>query len=243
MRKKHLIGALVAVVAMAFAAVAIASPQFNQEANIKYTVGKAKKPSGIKANLVATDPGAQPAGNLPPVNTVKITLAGSKIDTTAGKQCKLPANDAPNCPRDTRIGGGTASANLVGTNPTTGQPNVTQGLAQTVDAYLKSGGIYFVVRGVTLPTTAILNAKLTKRGVLTVNVERDLPKIPGGNKIILTDFQTNLKKVTKGRGKNLKALVTTPACGKSKKFTITTKFTYGGGQGPKTIKSTTPCKK
>lgn len=241
MRKTHLIGALVGVLALALSAVAVASPQFKQTASLKYSTKQAQQPAGVSAELHATDPGAVPPGNQPGVRTLKIAFKGAKANTKVGKLCRLPKDQADRCPPNTRVGTGTASANLVGTNPSTGQPNVTVGLAQTVAAYQTTGGFYFVVKGVDLPTTAILKATLSKRGVLNVNVERDLPVIPGGNKIVLTDFEVKIKKVTSGSGKRRKSLVTTPKCPRSKKFSITAAFNYTDGSS-KTVTSTQRCR-
>ncbi len=240
MRKVHLIGALVGVLALSLAAVAVASPQFKQTASLKYSTKKAQQPAGVSAELHATDPGAVPPGNQPGVNTLKITFKGAKANTKVGKLCTLPKDQADRCPSNTRVGTGTASANLVGINAATGQPTVNAGLKQTVAAYQTSGGFYFVVKGVDIQSTAILKAGLSSKGVLSVNVERDLPKLPGGNKIVLTDFQVSIKKVTKGSGKKRKALVTTPKCPKSKKFSITAAFNYTDGS-KKSVTATQKC--
>lgn len=241
MRKVHLIGALVGVLALALSAVAVASPQFKQTVKAKYTTNKAQQPAGLSVNLSATDPGAQPPGAQPGVKTLKITFSGAKIDFSAAKLCTLPQNQAESCPSNTKIGDGTASANLVGTNPSTGQKTVAQNLGQKVTAYTVKGGIYLIVKGTSLPTTAILKASLSKKGVLSVNVERDLPVIPGGNKIVLTDFAVKIKKITKGSGKKRKEFITTPKCPKSKKFTIKSNFNYDDGS-KKNITTTQKCK-
>jgi hypothetical protein len=240
-RKVHLIGALVGVLALAVSAVAVASPQFKQTVSAKYTTSKAKQPAGLSVNLSATDPGAVPPGAQPGVKTVKITFSGAAIDFKAAKLCKASQDQAESCPKNTKVGTGTAKANLVGTDATTGQKKVTQNLGQTVSAYAISGGLYLIVKGTTLPTTAILKATLSKKGVLGVNVVRDLPVIPGGNKIVLTDFAVKIKKLTTGKGKSLKSFVTTPKCGKSKKYKITSNFVYEDGS-KKNITATQKCK-
>jgi hypothetical protein len=240
-RRTHLIGALVGVLALAISAVAVASPQFKQTVKASYSVKKAQKPAGLSVNLSATDPGAVPAGAQPGVKTVTITFSGAKVNFAAVKICTLPKDQAESCPANTKIGDGTASANLVGTNTATGQKTVVPNLGQTVSAYAVKGGLYLIVKGTSLPTTAILQATLSKKGALAVNVERDLPVIPGGNKIVLTDFAVKIKKVTKGSGKKLKAFITTPKCGKSKKFKIVSKFNYDDGS-KKNITATQKCK-
>jgi hypothetical protein len=240
-RKVHLIGALVGALALALSAVAVASPQFKQTVKAKYTTNKAQQPAGLNVNLSATDPGAQPPGAQPGVRTLKITFSGAKIDFSAAKLCTLTQDQAESCPANTKVGDGTASANLVGTNPTTGQKTVTQNLGQKVTAFTTKGGIYLIVKGTSLPTTAILKGSLSKKGVLSVNVERDLPVIPGGNKIVLTDFAVKIKKVVKGSGKKRKEFITTPKCPKSKKFTIKSSFNYDDGS-KKNITTTQKCK-
>jgi hypothetical protein len=240
-RKVHLIGVVAGALALALSAVAVASPQFKQTVSAKYSTSKAQQPAGLSVNLSATDPGAVPPGAQPGVKTVKITFSGAKVDFKAAKLCTQPKDKAESCPSNTKIGSGTASANLVGTNATTGQKTVTQNLGQTVSAYAVSGGIYLIVKGTSLPTTAILKATLSKKGALNVNVERDLPVIPGGNKIVLTDFAVKIKKITKGKGTSRKEFITTPKCGKSKKFKITSNFVYEDGS-KKNITTTQKCK-
>lgn len=223
----RLIGALAGVAALAVAATpSAASPQFDQQVKAKYTTAKQKRAAGIRVNLSATDPGAQPAGNQPGVSRLTMRFAGARVNTRAGRRCTLPKARAESCPRRTRIGAGRALANLVGTNPSTGQVSVTQGIRQRVTAHLTRGGIYLVVKGVDLPTTAILKAKLSRRGVLKVNVARDLPRLPGGNKIVLTDFNVKVRKVARGKGKRRKALITTPRCAKNRRFKIVSSFVY-----------------
>lgn len=237
MRKSYMIGALVGAMALVFAAVSFAatSPQFKQVAKITYSTSKARSAAGTKATLIATDPGAVPAGSFKGAAKVVIAFPGAKIDTKAGKQCKLQKASAASCPASTKVGSGTASANLVGGS------SVTPGIKQKVTAYLAKGSLYFVVKGVTLPTTTILQSSFSK-GKLTTNVARDVPPLPGGNKIVLTDFRVTIKKVTSGKGKKRRALITTPKCGKSKKFSIVTSFTYDDGSKA-TVKSSQKCKK
>lgn len=242
MRKVHLIGVMVGALALAISAVAVASPQFKQTVKAKYTTKKAQKPAGLSINLSATDPGANPPGAQPGVKTLKITFSGAAINYKAATLCKVPKDQAESCPGKTKIGTGTAKANLVGTNTATGQKTVVPNLAQTVSVYAVSGGLYLVVKGTTLPTTAILKATLSKKGALSVNVERDLPVIPGGNKIVLTDFAVKINKLTKGKGKKLKSFITTPKCGKSKKFTIKSNFVYDDGS-KKNITTKQKCSK
>jgi hypothetical protein len=241
-RKKYLLGALVGVLALAVAAVAIASPQFKQTAKIKYSTKKGKRAAGLNLTVEATDPGAQPPGNQPGATKVTLKFRGAKTNTKAGKQCKLPKSQAANCPANTKIGSGTALANVVGTNPNTGQTTVTGPLNNTVTIYLANKAVYLVIKGTTLPTTVILKSALTKSGKLTTNVKRDVPALPGGNRIVLTKLTAKVKRVRKGRGRKQKALFRTPKCGRSKRFKIRAEFQYDDGTR-KNLNLTQKCSK
>jgi hypothetical protein len=228
-RKKYFAGALVGVLALALAAVAIASPQFKQTVRLKYTTQKTKAATGLRANLFARDPGAQPPGNQKGVSFVTITFRGARTDTTAGRRCRLPKAQAAQCPRSTRIGTGSAVGRpITKTNP----PNVGGDVRYTVNAYLKRGGVYLVVAGALGPF--ILDAPLSRRGKLSVNVKRDVSDQPAptqlGLKAVLTDFKLTLRKVTRRSGRRRKALLRTPRrCPRSRRFRITTKFVYDDG--------------
>jgi hypothetical protein len=223
-----LLVATAGALALVFTAVALASPQFKQTVDIKYTNNHSKVSTGIKANLFARDPGATPAGNQKGANKVTVTFVGARFDYKAGKRCKLPQTQATNCPKSTQIGSGSAVGNAVTkSNP----PTVAQGIKYTVKAYLKKGGIYMVVQGTGGPF--VLNAPFSKRGKLSVNVQRDVVNQPVpqqlGLKPVLTDFKLKVKPKTKGRGSKKRILLRTPKCGKSKRFKIVTKFVYEDG--------------
>jgi hypothetical protein len=245
-RKRYLLSAAVGVLGLVFAAVAIASPQFTQTADLKYTKNKGKVVAGVVADIHSSDPGANPPGNLPGATKVVIKFKGSKVNTKAGKRCTKSKSQAATCPKSTKVGSGSAKANIVGTNPTTGQTAVSQDVfgGFKIAAYLTKGGFYFVITSKTPggPVT-VLKATITKKGTLTANVARDTAgTLPPPNKIVLTSFKLKLKKVAKGRGKRRKMLFRTPKCGKSRKFTITSKFNYDDGT-TKTVTSKQTCRK
>ena len=248
MRKKSLVFAAVGVLALAFAAVAIASAAFKQTANIKYSTNKGKRPAGTIADLEASDPGASPPGNLTGATKVVIRFKGAKIDTKAGKHCKLPKPQAASCPAKTRIdlpGSGSATANLVGRNPATGQATVAQNIfgGFNVTAYLAKRAVYFVVTSKTPggPTTIL---KSSLRGdKLTTNVAKDTEgSVPPPSKIVLTSFKIKIKKVKSGRGRKKRYLVRTPKCGRSRHFVIISKFNYDDGT-TRTVTSKQRCRK
>lgn len=246
MRKKYLLGAVVGVLGLAFAAVAIASPQFKQTVKVKYTTtNKAKRATGLSLKFEATDPGAVPPGNQPGATKVVLKLRGARTNTRAGKRCTLSKSNAASCPSNTRVdvkGSGKASANIVGTNPTTGQTTVTGPINNTVKAFLKRGGLYVVVQNAALGVNVVLDTSLSKRGTLTANVARDVPTLPGGNKLVLTSFQVKVKKVTRRVSGKRIALLRTPRCGSSKKFKFTTSFNYDDGTS-KTVRTSQRCRR
>ena len=237
MRKRYLLGVVFGVLALAgLTASSLASPEFKQTLKYKYlkasgkTNKKHKKPAGFFASLKAEDPGATPAGNLKAATKVTIKLKGAKVNFKGGKKCELPQEQAASCPSDTQIGDGTAKANLAAqTTP----PTVTQDLVNNVKVFLHDGGLYLVVSGTSLPVVIVLDAKLTKRGKLTVNVADDLAKVPllaaTDLKVILTSFETTLDLTKRKVGDKTYTLLRTPRCGKSERFKVTTAFKYDDG--------------
>jgi hypothetical protein len=237
-RKRYLLGAALTALALVFAAVAIASPQLKQTAKVKYTKNKGKKSSGISTTLETQDPGAQPPGNIPPVDKVTIKFKGARVDYKGWRVCSAAQAQAANCPSNTNIGSGTAQANLVGTNPNTGQTTVSPLGTLNVTAFNGKGRIYLVIK----QTGTVLKPKLSKKGTLVTDVKGDTPPLPGGNKVVLTKFQLKTKpKSRKIKGKR-HILIRTPKCPKSKTWKISTKFEYSDGT-TKSIPITQKCKR
>lgn len=243
MRKPYLLGVLLGLMALAFGAVAIASPQFKQTVKYKYTKAsgktqkQGKKAAGFNASLEASDPGATPAGNLKAATKVSIKLHGAKVDYRGGKKCTLAQEQASSCPSDTQIGEGTAKANV---STTTSPPTITQDVENNVKVYLRQGGLYLVVSGTSLPVVIVLNATLTKSGKLTVNVADDLAKVPLlaqlQLKVILTSFKTQLDLTKRKVNGKTRTLLRTPSCGSSERFKVTTKFVYDDGSRETIVK-------
>lgn len=225
MRKVHLIGALVAVFALALAAVASASDQFTQSAKVQLTKKKAGKPVGVKVALKATDSG-EPGGKPKAAKKIVIKLPrGTKVNTRAATQCNL-SDDAVlegKCPRRSLIGRGKALANVAPLIAST---------TEDVKAYASKRGIVLLLtdnEADPQPAQAIvLRAKVSKRGVITVNVP-ELQPVPGVF-AVLTDFRLRTKPVARGKGKRRTALIQAPVrCKKRKGWVSTTIFTYADG--------------
>jgi len=235
-RKRYLLGAAVSLVALAFAAVALATPQHKQTVKVKYTKSKGKASAGIATTLNATDPGATPPGNNPAADKVTIKFKGAKVDSNGAPQCKT--SQLPACPSKTKIGSGIAKANLVGTNPNTGVTTVSPLGTLHVTAYNAKGKLFLVIK----ETGTVLKPSLSRNGTLVTNVKRDTPPLPGGNKVILTDFTLKTKaKSRKFHGKR-HILIRTPKCGKSKRWKISVKFNYNDGT-TKSFSRTQKCKR
>lgn len=247
MRKKSFLGALVAVVALAVAAVALASPQLTQTADVKLSSGKVGKSVGVNATLTTDDPGAEPQGNFPAVTKVVLKLpAGTRTNSNADQQCNLSSTDVQNnkCPANTIVGTGSILANvyLGGSDP------AIQDVPGTVTAYNRRNGLAFrVVSQATtsLPSVTIpILATLTRTGVLTTNVPILHPAGPQ-SKVILTKFAVNIRKksrfVGRGRRRHKINLVTSPRTCRGTWKTVSD-FTYDDGS-TRHVESTASCTK
>ncbi len=240
-----MIGVVIGVLAMAFAAVAVASPQFTQKASVKMSTkgGKVKAGSsvGITAGLQASDPGATPQGNLKAASKVVITLPkGTKTNTKAVKECTADESGIKNgeCPASSKIGGGKAKATVFNR---TSNILLADGVSETITAFAgKQSVIFLLTPDSGLGATLVIRAKLSRSGVLTTTVPK--LQVLGAN-VILTDFNVKLKAKSSGKGKKAKRLLTAPKNCTKKGFVTTAKFTYDDGSKSKAIKTTQKCKK
>ena len=247
MRKKRFLGVLVGALVLSVAAVALASPQLVQVADVKLTNKKTKKVTGIAATLTHSDPAAQPAGNIPATTRIVLKLPnGTRVNDNAARQCNLSTTDIGNgmCPSNTVVGTGTARANVV-FGP---QGPVAEDVPATVTAYNRNNALAIRVASPgtsTVPPTNIpIVAALTKKGVLTVNVPQLQPAGPG-SKVILTYVNLNIRKKSKtvGRGRNRKRinLLTSPRrCAGSWK--TVSDFTYDDGD-TRHVEATQSCRR
>jgi hypothetical protein len=238
-RKVHLIGAVVGVLALVTAAVATASDQFTQTANVKLTKKKVGKSTGISVALRSTDPG-EPGGKPKAASKIVIKLPkGSRINTKASAQCNISEEDviAGKCPAKSLIGKGQAKANAAPLIPST---------TEDVKAYVSKGGIKLLLTDNAADPaqgqTIVLNATVTKKGVITVTVP-ELQPVPNLF-VVLTDFTLKTNPKSKGKGKKKINLITTPTtCKKSKGWVSTTSFTYADGSAKDVIKTKQACSK
>jgi len=216
------------VAVLSVGAVAYASSQFTQTSNVVLTAKKAGKPTGLKAALNATDPGAvQPQG----LKTLTITLpSGTKFNfkSSALSQCKvsdteIKATGGAACPAKSRIGSGEALAN--------GAP-VIPAIPENATAYAGSGQIIFLLapKG-PAGQVLVLHGKVSKNVVTT-----QVPVISaGGLNIVITSLNLTVKTIGSGK----QAFITAGKCTKGK-FPVKSQFVYQTGS-PITISSSSKC--
>jgi hypothetical protein len=238
-RKVHLIGAIVGVLALAMSAVAVASDQFTQDATTKLTKKKAGVSAGVAVDFKSADPG-EPGGKPKRASKIVIKLAkGTKVNTKAVAQCNLNDEDviAGKCPKKALIGTGTAKANVAPLIATT---------TEDVKAYAAKGGLVLLLTDneadPNIGSTIVLRAKISKSGVITVNVP-ELQPLPGVF-AVLTDFKLTTKPKSKGKGKKKVNLITTPTtCKKKKGWVNQVTFSYADGSAKDVIKTKQKCSK
>lgn len=238
MRKVHLIGALVGVLALVMAAVAVASPQFTQSAKVKFSNNKAKRSTGVNVTLKATDAG-EPGAKPKRASKIVIKLApGSRINPKASAQCNLNDEDviAGKCPAKSLIGTGVARANVAPLIAST---------TEDVKAYANRTGIVLLLTDneadTNIGSTIVLRAKTSKLGVITVTVP-ELQPLPGVF-AVLTDFTLKTKPKSKGRGAKKINLITTPEKCTKKGWTHTVTFSYADGSAKDVRKTKQACRK
>jgi hypothetical protein len=237
-RKRYLLGAVVGVLSVAFAALALAAPPTDETVKYAYTKAngkkqkKPKKPAGFNAFLQAENPGTTAP------TLIRIRAKGAKVDFEGSELCTLPKAQAANCPESTKLGGG-----KVKTDGYLGANRVAQGVSSNVTAYLKQGGLYLVVP-VSVTTavysvngTLVIDASLSDKAQLVADIKRDVIDDPlfatpfGRVKPVLTeiDLKLGLKTRTGSDGKRHTVLRTPKKCPKSKRWKVITKWNYEDG--------------
>ena len=205
------------VLAVLGAGTAYASSQFKQTSNIVLTAKKAGAPTGLKAALQSSDPGAvQPQG----LKTLTITLpSGTKFNfkSSAIAQCKvsdteIKATGGAACPAKSRIGSGSAVAN--------GAP-VFPAIPENANAYAGNGQIVFLLspKGPS-GQVLVLHGKVSGNKVTT-----QVPVLSaGGLNIVITGLELSVKTIGSGK----KAFITAGKCS-SGKFVVKSAFLYQTG--------------
>src|ERR1019366_6586411 len=200
---------------------AYASSQFTQASNVTLTATKSGKPTGFKASLLSSDPGAvQPQG----LKTLTITFPANtrfNFKSTAIKQCKaseveIKATLGKACPAKSRIGTGTAVAN--------GAP-VIPVIPENAAAFAGAKRIIFLLT----PKGSAGQVLVLYGSVAANKVTTQVP--------VITALDLTVKTI--GSGSN--AFVTAGKCTKGK-FGVTSHFVYQSG-AQLTLTSSSKCVK
>jgi hypothetical protein len=232
-----------ALVTVAAGGLALASPQLTQEAEVALGSGKPRASTAVRADLVETDPGATPAGNLPAATRIVIRLpAGTRTDTRAAPQCNLSQTQIANgaCPPRTIVGRGSAVANVVFGS----QGPVTENVQSSVSIHNRRGGIAF--RFVSRPTdqlpsvTIVVLGRVSRSGVLTVEVPVMRPLGPE-SKIVLTELHTTIARRSRLRGGRRRVLILSPRCTRGS-WQTRSEFDYDDGSR-REVTTTQPCRR
>lgn len=229
MRRIRFAAALL-VVGLIGGGTALASPLFKQTSNVVLTAKKAGAPTGLKASMQSSDPGAvQPQG----LKTLTITLpSGTKFNfkSTAIAECKvsdteIKATGGAACPAKSRIGSGSAIANGAPVIPT---------IPENVNAYAGKGQIVFL-----LSPKGPSGQVLVLHGAVSANkVTTQVPVISaGGLNIVITTLELTIKTIGKGK----QAFITAGKCTRGK-FSVKANFLYQTGES-RTIVSSSKCSK
>jgi hypothetical protein len=217
MRRLKFTAALLAMGMLGATGLAYASSQFTQSSNITLTAKKAGKPTGLKASLRSTDPGAvQPQG----LKTLTITLpTGTKFNfkSAAISQCKasdleIVATLGSACPAKSSIGSGNALVN--------GAPAIPA-IPENVKAYAgKSDIIFLLTPAAAAGQTLVLHGKVSVNKVTTA-----VPVLnAGGVNFVITALNLSIKTI----GSGSKAFITAGKC-TGGKFTVKSGFLYQTG--------------
>ncbi len=213
MRKWALV-LVAAVLTLALAGVAVATSQFKQVANITFTADKAGQSTGIKADVHSTDPGA--LGQKPKAATQLVVTfpAGTKFNFGKVHPCtlsdkQLTQTNSTGCPASSKVGSGTAVANV--------KPTPLGLINAKVTAFARNSKtvILWVTSKVATPQVIILSVSGTSFSI-PVPVQK-LGSVP----IVLTSLKLNIPASGSGRS----ALITAGKC-VAKQFVVKTRFTY-----------------
>jgi hypothetical protein len=234
--RKYLIVAIAALTAMAFTAVALAqTPAATMKVTIKpKKAGTKKKPknSSIELNIVNNDP-KRTLGKLTVTSPKTFKLSAKGLPKCS--QAALESGGPAACPKNTKAGGGTASA-LVGVNSTTTQPTP---LTFDVTAFVlgpKKIGFYLAARE--LPIN-VLSPGQIKGNKLIITVPDQAQQPAAGVYAGLKSIHTTLKAK---KGKHY--LATTTGCkGKKHKFSTVLHFVNNtvSPAGDVTVKGSSKC--
>jgi hypothetical protein len=235
--RKLLIGALAGVVVLAVAAVAYAATQTTYSQS--YTTNKAGKSAGTHFDTTSIDPDNQEE-NQQPAKTRKLVIgfpAGTKIDQGVKPYCaNLDESSNDPCPKNTKIGSGSAEVRLKfpGSQP----------IPAKVTAYNRKKGLWlYVVPSVSGQAPVVI--KPTFKGLKLITVLTPLCVLNDcatNGEAVLTKFHLDTKPFKKGKGKKTRYFIKTPKACPSAGWKFTADFTYDDGT-TKHLEDLQKCKK
>jgi len=223
---------LVAIAALLPAGVALAA--FTQTADTRLSAERAGRSTGITADVHASDPTA--LGTKPrSVRRLVITFpAGTRFNLASPlvTDCRLTDKQlttefGPSCPRASRIGEGTAIANIAPMTPYT--------VPESVAAYVRGAHQAILVVKPALP------ADLTEIMPVTVSGPRLTITVPRVVWVkIVHVVLVSLKLDGPAMGSGSSALITSGACSDGR-FVVTSHFVYAD-PGTLDVRSSSPCR-
>jgi gas vesicle protein len=204
--RKLLIGAITGAVMLAVAAIALAATETTYSQS--YTKNKVKTSAGTIFKTSSIDT-ANEAENQQPKKTRKLVInfpAGTKFDQGVKPYCAQldeSANDV--CPKNTKIGSGTAEVRLKfpGTAP----------IPANVTAYNRKKGLWlYVVPSVAGQAPVVI--KPTFQGIKLITILTPLCVLNDcakNGEAVLTKFELTTNAYKKGKGKKTRFFLRTPA--------------------------------
>jgi hypothetical protein len=240
--RKLLIGALTGAVMLAVAAIAMAATETTYSQ--KYTTNKAGKSAGTNFATTSID-NENTSGNNQPAAAREVDIGfpkGTKINQKAAPFCKNldeSANDP--CPKNTKIGSGTAEVRL--------KFNGTAPIPADVTAYNRKGGLFlYVVPSVQGQAPVVLKPVFNGITLVTKIAPLCVLNDCGTNgEAVLTKFTLNTKAITKtvkkGKKKTKTVFITTPKTCTAAGWKFTGTFKYDPPTPTKVLTANQACKK
>jgi hypothetical protein len=224
--RKLLLGAITGAVMLAAAAIALAATQTTYSQ--KYTTNKVKRSAGTIFKTSSIDPD-NTTKNQQPKKTRRLVIlfpAGTKIDQGVKPYCKelKEAEDNP-CPKNTKIGSGTAEVRL--------QFGGDGGIIPAkVTAYNRKKGLWLYVVP-QAPGQAPVVIKPGFKGLKLITNLKPLCVPPGTppscgdlGEAVLTKFELKTNTYKKGKGKKTRFFIRTPANCPKKGWKFAADWTY-----------------
>jgi hypothetical protein len=222
---------------LATAAIAIAATETTYSQS--YSTNKAGKSAGTIFKTSSIDP-ANTSENQQPAKTRKLVITfppGTKFDQSVKPYCANldeSANDP--CPKNTKIGSGTAEVRLKFPGSAPIPANVT--------AYNRKKGLWlYVVPSVAGQAPVVIKPEFQGLKLVTVLtplcVLNDCPK---NGEAVLTKFELTTNAYKKGKGKKTKFFLTTPKTCTKAGWKFQADFTYDDTT-TKHLESVQTCKK